>query len=811
MAPIILKIKGAKLFSPFSDIDYDNDLSVIWKVCTKVKDSLENGSRLENLSWRLWHLQQNLVGQGRGNALKKLLPVAQKKFDSAENKFNLKNRNSLKIKVKIPKKTSTEPLLRVKPNSPDSLPRLPKIKPSTKTSPPKENQLQNPVSPENNRITSTELDSKIQPSILDNPNPLQKSFHLPDIKQQSSQPFNSGKNQLEQLIVRPQYAMQTPNNSFSLKNQPFSSYNYIDPSIAFNNNNQILGLKQNLHYQNIPPKSDILGINTNKLIFSSNSQHIANSSPKKLKADSLQASELMSFGPSSFLSSGVALDLPQIEITLDDIFPQDSAGDFGQYGFSQYTQYKSNFPDDLTSSVTNMWGGGNPALLANIVPDTYHPEDGFFDNKFASRYNINSMNNSILTQADKFAPRINFQKKNLPDFNSNHISPHIHGSNTPIEDNSSFESKTQKENDVDLSTLPPLAGRNDGPECYNCNTRSTPLWRKCGPDILLCNACGLYYRLHNKHRPKILNVSGKGKENSKADSLDQMPECLNCKTSKTPLWRKDEDGNPLCNACGLYYKLHKTKRPITLKSDVIRKRQRAENVYTDFIQPKNTLGNYPNVDESTNSRPYSSAITLPLKNSQSLNPNSFINNNLSITDSSPTTNYNNSNNTAVFANAPSYNTTPNGNLENSREKSGVTVENSKRRRSSMNGSNICKSNTKNESTFVNPPKSANLIDHSNSSHYLSENAEALTKKNLKINNILNMQHNLLGSNQLQSNTCSADINQDPNFNEKKNGKYREIFSLQKMSLPPIADISPKSYKLITSNNNYQYSDPSKKL
>jgi hypothetical protein len=61
MAPILLKIKGNKSFSPFSNLDSEEELSKTWRVCTKVKDSLENGSRLENLSWRLWFLHHLLV------------------------------------------------------------------------------------------------------------------------------------------------------------------------------------------------------------------------------------------------------------------------------------------------------------------------------------------------------------------------------------------------------------------------------------------------------------------------------------------------------------------------------------------------------------------------------------------------------------------------------------------------------------------------------------------------------------------------------------------------------------------------------
>jgi GATA-binding protein, other eukaryote len=78
-----------------------------------------------------------------------------------------------------------------------------------------------------------------------------------------------------------------------------------------------------------------------------------------------------------------------------------------------------------------------------------------------------------------------------------------------------------------------------------------------------------------------------------------MPACQNCQTTITPLWRRDEAGNTICNACGmlsliltscrggflfasltdmlnigLYYKLHGTHRPVAMKKQEIKRRKR---------------------------------------------------------------------------------------------------------------------------------------------------------------------------------------------------------------------------------------------
>ncbi|KAK9460616.1 uncharacterized protein V1516DRAFT_639358 [Lipomyces oligophaga] len=72
------------------------------------------------------------------------------------------------------------------------------------------------------------------------------------------------------------------------------------------------------------------------------------------------------------------------------------------------------------------------------------------------------------------------------------------------------------------------------------------------------------------------NIGGAGAGiNGNLQPNGQPTTCTNCHTQTTPLWRRDPDGHPLCNACGLFLKLHGVVRPLSLKTDVIKKRNRS--------------------------------------------------------------------------------------------------------------------------------------------------------------------------------------------------------------------------------------------
>ncbi|CAL1273728.1 unnamed protein product [Larinioides sclopetarius] len=109
-----------------------------------------------------------------------------------------------------------------------------------------------------------------------------------------------------------------------------------------------------------------------------------------------------------------------------------------------------------------------------------------------------------------------------------------------------------------------------------------PIQPQCRP-AEVCSICGSLLTLKNgqyecetcneRKPPKPIKKKKKAQITT-SSRKNEKTFCVNCETAQTSLWRRDPDGLSLCNACGLYLKLHGHSRPKHMRKDKIQKRNR---------------------------------------------------------------------------------------------------------------------------------------------------------------------------------------------------------------------------------------------
>lgn len=179
----------------------------------------------------------------------------------------------------------------------------------------------------------------------------------------------------------------------------------------------------------------------------------------------------------------------------------------------------------------------------------------------------------------------------FPSSKSSHNSKYTSGSLAPNFDRSlyanhfAFHPNNHPKFNDKLEEQQQMVVVDDGevPQCSICGLYAIQGFNKVGNDIV-CKACAVYLPPSSRGGNQVGGNKLVGKNRTRRAGVVQtagggLQMCINCQATTTTLWRRNPEGKLVCNACGLYQKLHGIPRPITMKKDRIQTRNTKPRMY----------------------------------------------------------------------------------------------------------------------------------------------------------------------------------------------------------------------------------------